>query len=61
MVESVKAFALNGSGSRQRRTKMSEEIIRLLIALLSFSAGGIVGYLLCALLAANDPKGEEKC
>ena len=40
---------------------MSEEIIRLLIALLSFSAGGIVGYLLCALLAANDPKGEEKC
>lgn len=36
---------------------MSEEIVRLLIALLSFSAGGIVGYLLCALLAANDPGG----
>ena len=35
---------------------MSEEIIRLLL----FIAGGIVGYLLCALLAANDPRGGEK-
>ena len=40
---------------------MSEEIVRLLIGLLSFIGGGIVGYLLCALLAANDTKGEEKC
>lgn len=39
---------------------MSEEIIRLLIGLLSFSAGGIVGYLLCALLAANDTRGGER-
>ena len=39
---------------------MSEEIVRLLIALMSFIAGGIVGYLLCALLAANDPKGGER-
>lgn len=40
---------------------MSEEIIRLLIALLCFTAGGIVGFFLCALMAANDPRGEEKC
>ena len=43
------ALVCDGSDSRQRRTKMSEEIIRLLL----FIAGGIVGYLLCALLAAN--------
>ena len=36
---------------------MSEEIVRLLL----FIAGGIVGYLMCALMAANDPRGEEKC
>ena len=39
---------------------MSEEIIRLLIALMSFIAGGIAGYLLCDLLAANDTRGGEK-
>ena len=37
---------------------MSEEIIRLLIGLLCFIAGGIVGFFLCAILAANDPEGE---
>ena len=39
---------------------MSEEIIRLLIDLLSFITGGIVGFFLCDLLAANDPRGGEK-
>lgn len=39
---------------------MSEEIVRLLIGLLSFIGGGVVGFFLCALLSANDPAGGEQ-
>lgn len=39
---------------------MSEEIIRLLIGLLCFIAGGVIGFILCAILTANDPVGGEK-